>query len=104
MGRMLWVVSVIVGLMVLWILVKLVKWIKVINVQYRNLVEYLMERGVKRVVLVPPRWFGYGMVRLYSADGMFVEELLVGRDKWWVVEVMGLRLRQEGFDVEVKRV
>jgi len=53
---------------------------------------------------VPPQWFGYGMMRLYSSDGVFVEELVVGRGEWWFVEVVGLRLRREGFEVEVKRV
>jgi hypothetical protein len=99
-----WVVSVIVGLIVLWVVVKLARVIKEAKVQYVNLVDYLMERGAKKVVLVPPQWFGYGMLRLYSADGSFIEEFLVKKEAWWFVGAIASHLRREGFEVEESRV
>jgi hypothetical protein len=101
---MLWVVGVVVGLIVFWIVVKLVKEVRAAKVQYVRIVDYLVERGAKRVVLVPPQWFGYGMMRLYSADGSFIEELMIKKESWWFVGVIASELRKEGFEVEVRRV
>jgi hypothetical protein len=101
---MLWIASVVVGLIVLWVLVKLAKEMRDARVQYTNLVDYLLEKGVKKVVLVPPQCFGFGMIRLYSVDGSFIEELLVGKEAWWFIGAIASRLRREGFEVEVKRV
>jgi len=97
-------VSVIVGLIVFWVIVKLVREIKAAKIQYVNLVDYLLERGAKKVVLVPPQWFGYGMIRLYSADGSFIEEVPVRKEAWWFVGAIVSKLRKEGFEVEVKSV
>lgn len=96
--------SVIVGLIVFWVIVKLVREIKAAKIQYVNLVDYLLERGAKKVVLVPPQWFGYGMIRLYSADGSFIEEVPVRKEAWWFVGAIVSKLRKEGFEVEVKSV
>jgi hypothetical protein len=101
---MLWLASVVVVLIVLWIVVKLIKEIKMAKVQYINIVDYLMERGAKKVVLVPPQWFGYGMMRLYGADGSFIEELMIKKEMWWFIGAIASELKREGFEVEVKRV
>jgi len=101
---MLWIVSMVMGLIALWVIVKLVREVRSARAQYVSMVDYLVERGAKRVVLVSPRRVGYGVMRLYASDGTFIEELVFGKEVWWLIEMMALRLRREGFDVEVKRV
>jgi len=98
-----YVVYVVVVLVVLWILVKAVMEVRAVGVQYVNLVDYLLGKGAKRVVLVLPRWFRCVIVRLYDKDGMFIEELVMRGEVQCFVGVMASKLRREGFEVEVVR-
>jgi hypothetical protein len=104
-GTLWFAVSITIGsiTIVLWGIVQLIKKIKAIQTQYRDLVNYLIERGAKKVVLVSPRWVKYGMIRLYSADGTFLEELPVKKEFYLFIEGMAAKLKEEGFEVEVKR-
>jgi len=99
---MLWIVSMVMGLIALWVIVKLVREVRSASAQYVNIVDYLVERGAKRVVIVLPKWVGYGMLRLYASDGTFIEELVVGKEVQWFIGAIVSKLRREGFDVEVK--
>jgi hypothetical protein len=104
-GTLWFAVSIIVGLViiVLWGVVQLIKKIRAIQTQYKDLVNYLIERGAKKVVLVSPKWVKYGMIRLYSADGTFLEELPIQKEFCLFIEGMKAKLKEEGFEVEVKR-
>jgi len=98
-----YVVYVIVGLVIFWVLVTLVKEVSV-KVQCVGLVDYLVEKGAKKVVLVVPKWVGCVLVRLYDSDGVFIEELVVRGGVQWFVGAIVLVLRRAGFEVEVERV
>jgi hypothetical protein len=99
-----YIAYVIVMLVILWVLVKIVKEVRASEVRRVDLVEYLVEKGAKKVVLVVPRWFGCGFVRLYDEDGVFIEEFVVRGGVQWFVGVLALVLRRRGFEVEVVRV
>jgi hypothetical protein len=97
-------VGVVIGVVVLWILVKVVKEIRVVRDQYIRFVDYLLEKGVGKVEVIPPIWNEYGRVRLYDREGRFVEELVVMKKEWWFCVLMCGRLKRDGFEVEVKRI
>jgi hypothetical protein len=90
-------VVVVLGLLLVW-------WLKELSQYYERFYGYLVERGVSKVEVIPPKWCEYGRVRLYDREGRFLEELVVRREDWWFVQAIVLRLRKEGFEVEVKRV
>jgi hypothetical protein len=98
-----YVVYVVVGLVILWVLVRLVKE-KRVKTRYVSLVGYLVGKGAKKVVLVVPMWVGSVLVRLYDRDGVFIEELVVRGEVQWFVGAIALALRRAGFEVEVERV
>jgi hypothetical protein len=84
--------------------VKVVKEIRVVRDQYMRFVDYLLERGVSKVEVIPPIWNEYGRVRLYDREGRFVEELVVMKKEWWFIWLIISKLRRDGFEVEVKRI
>jgi hypothetical protein len=104
-GTLWFAVNITVGsiIIVLWWVVQLVKKIRAFQTQYRDLVDYLIERGAKKVVLVWPRGVSYGMLRLYSYDGTFLEELPIKKEFYFLVEKLVLKLKEEGFEVEIKK-
>jgi hypothetical protein len=101
---MVWYVVLGVVLLVLILGLLLVKCFRGFVQGYERFYWYLAERGVSKVEVVLPVWCEYGRVRLYDGEGRFLEELVVKKEDWWFVQVIVLRLRKEGFEVEVKRV
>jgi hypothetical protein len=80
------------------------QWFRGLSQSYERLREYLVERGVSKVEVIPPIWNEYGRVRLYDREGRFLEELVVMKKEWWFCALMYGRLEQDGFEVEVKRI
>ena len=81
-----------------------VQWFRGLSQSYERLYEYLVEKGVSKVEVIPPIWNEYGRVRLYDREGKFLEELVVRREEWWFCVLMCMRLERDGFEVEVKRI
>jgi len=101
---MVWYVVLGVVLLVLILGLLLFRWFRGLFRVYERVYWYLVERGVSKVEVILPIWCEYGRVRLYDREGRFLEELVVRKEDWWFVQVIVLRLRKEGFEVEVKRV
>jgi len=101
---MVWYVVLIIVLVVVVLGVLFVKWFRGFVESYERLYQYLVERGVSKVQIVPPVWCEYGRMKLYDREGRFLEELVVKKEDWWDCVLMCRRLEQDGFEVEVKRI
>ena len=102
---MLWYVVLVIALLAVVVLGFLaIQWFRGLSQSYERLYEYLVERGVSKVEVIPPIWNDYGRVRLYDREGRFLEEFVVMKEEWWFCTLMCMRLERDGFEVEVKRI